>query len=234
MDLFDVAKACARRWYILLPMLVVVLYYSYSTYMSVKPVYYSSATIGMASSSVNPVPAGNEVRTNALMNSGGVQLITNLLALGLSDARVREQVVAQGGLPDYSAKVFTIPGAQLPLVTIEATSPDPELVMKTINIATAAAGPALEDVQRIRVFLTTSAPPVRSGSPGTPVPALPSRTRSTATVFVGGLSRTRGYRDRPLRRLLATPDEPTQASIRNRDQRQPRDRQFRGRRCEAR
>ena len=41
----------------------------------------------------------NEVRTNALLNNGGVILVSNLLALGMSDASVRTQVSAQGGLP---------------------------------------------------------------------------------------------------------------------------------------
>lgn len=48
MDLFDVIRSCARRWYVLIPLLLVVGWFSYDVYSSVKPVYYSSAVIGLA------------------------------------------------------------------------------------------------------------------------------------------------------------------------------------------
>ena len=48
MDLFDVVRSCIRRWYVVLPLLLIVAWYSHQIYASAKPVYYSSAVIGVA------------------------------------------------------------------------------------------------------------------------------------------------------------------------------------------
>ncbi|NED64702.1 hypothetical protein G3I15_27630, partial [Streptomyces sp. SID10244] len=56
MDLFDVTRIAARRWWVTVPIVAVVLLIAYGNYASVKPQYYSYATIGLAVPSVKVVP----------------------------------------------------------------------------------------------------------------------------------------------------------------------------------
>ncbi|MCX5041699.1 hypothetical protein OG921_00655 [Aldersonia sp. NBC_00410] len=186
MDLFDVAKSCARRWWVFLPLVAIVTFFSYHTYSGVQPVYYSSATVGLVGPAITPA-TGVGAPTNPLMNAGGVPLLSNLLAMGMSDAGVREQVVAQGGMSDYTAKVFSVVGGQLPLVVIEATAPDPAIVASTLQAATGVGDGTLHQIQE-----NAGVPPDQMmrtypiGTIGEPAPAMPSRTRSTVATFVAG------------------------------------------------
>ncbi|MFC9786503.1 hypothetical protein [Rhodococcus sp. NPDC127528] len=188
MDLFDVARSCFRRWYVFLPMMMVVVWFSHNAYAGVKPVYYASATVGFAPPSVVQPDIG-EVRRNALVDTGGASLLANLLAMGLKDPSVVQQVVAAGGLPDYNAKVMELPppGGQLPLVMIEATNADPAAVTKTLELVAAQGDVTLQTLQRnARVPEDRMVGPFSVQPPGTPVPGMPSRTRSTVTIFVAG------------------------------------------------
>ena len=80
MDLFDVVRSCARRWYVFLPLLLIVAWYSYSVYSSVKPVYYSNTVIGIVppSTRVDNVPAGVPIPRNGLLDVGGASLIAKM------------------------------------------------------------------------------------------------------------------------------------------------------------
>ena len=102
MDLFDVMRSCLRRWYILLPLLLVTGWFSYGAYSSAKPVYYSNAVLGLTPPSVklDQPTTSSEVRRNGLLDVGGASLLANLTALGLKEPSVIERVVASGGLPD--------------------------------------------------------------------------------------------------------------------------------------
>ncbi|MGW0023016.1 hypothetical protein [Rhodococcus sp. NPDC003383] len=189
MDLFDVAKSCARRWYVFLPLMVVTVLVGYRVYAGVEPVYYSTTTLGLANPSVSVVPADNEVRSNGLVDAGGAVLLINLLAMSLKDPAVTQQIAEAGGISDYTATVFEtgLPGNQLPLVTIEATASDPETSKKTVELVAAQSGPLLERVQRSadvppdRMLISyTVVPPVD------PQPATPSRTRSTVALMLVG------------------------------------------------
>src|SRR5262249_5148276 len=101
-DLFDVAGSCFRRWYVMLPVLLITFWFSYTSYKSVQPVYYSNVVIGIAppSTRVDSTAPGAEVRRNGLLDAGGAALVANMARIGLRDPAVVSQVVAAGGLPD--------------------------------------------------------------------------------------------------------------------------------------
>ena len=117
MDLFDVARSCFRRWYVFLPLLLIVAWFSHSVYSSVKPVYYSNAVIGLAppSTRVDNVAPGVPLPRNGLLDIGGAPLIANMAAVGLREPSVVDRVVAAGGLPDYVSKMFPVP-ATMPAI----------------------------------------------------------------------------------------------------------------------
>ncbi|MBS1692087.1 MAG: hypothetical protein JST91_07695 [Actinobacteria bacterium] len=191
MDLFDVVRSCLRRWYVALPLLLIAAWFSYSAYTSAKPVYYSSAVVGLAppSTRVDQTAPGAEVRRNGLLDIGGASLIANIAAWGLHDPAVVDRVVAAGGRSDYVARMFPVPTTmpQLPLIMIEATEATPEDATNTVNLVIAQAEPTLRtlqqqarvpDDQMVELFVVSPT--------SAPAEAMPSRTRSTIAIFLAG------------------------------------------------
>jgi hypothetical protein len=190
-DLFDVARSCARRWYVFLPLLLIVAWFSYSVYSSVKPVYYSNAVIGLAppSTRVDNVPAGVPMPRNGLLDIGGAPLIANMAVVGLREPSVVDRVVAAGGLPNYVSKMFPVPAtmAQLPIIMIEATDADPAAVSKTLELVVAQAEVTLRTLQQqAQVPGDQMVAPFVVSPPSVPLAGMPSRTRSTIAIFVAG------------------------------------------------
>jgi hypothetical protein len=191
-DLFDVVRSCFRRWYVVLPLMLIVCWFAHSVYSSVKPVYYSSALIGIAppSTRVENTPDGVPVPRNGLLDTGGAQLIANLTALGLIDPSAVNRVVTAGGLPDYHSKMFpTSPGMQqLPLIMVEETNADPAAVTKTLELVTAQADVTLRNLQhQANVPDDQMVTSFVVSPPSSPAAAMPSRTRSTVSLLVAGL-----------------------------------------------
>jgi hypothetical protein len=194
-DLFDAVRSCFRRWYVLLPLLVITAWFSYHAYASVKPVYYSSAVIGLAAPSfrVEATTAGQPVSRNGLLDVGGPALIANLSALGLRQPSVVDQVVAAGGLPDYSARLFPVPptAPPIPLVMIEETSEDPAAVRRTLELVIAAMPATLRSLQEgARVPEDQMVQEFVVSPPSDPAAAMPKRTRATVSIFLAGLGLT--------------------------------------------
>jgi hypothetical protein len=162
--------------------------YAYHGYNSVKPVYYATSSIGLAPPSITQAPDAGQVRTNGLLAVGGVGLLTNLLALGLSDPPVQEQVAAQGGLAPYTAQVFSIPGAQLPIVVIDTTADDPDQAAKTLDLVAAQSDGKLRSIQAsARIPEDQMLQTYAVGTQGAPIAAIPNRLRGAVATFVGGL-----------------------------------------------
>lgn len=192
MDLFDVARACARRWYVFLPLLLIVAWFSYSAYSSVKPVYYSNALIGLAppSTRVDNAGVGVALPRNGLLDIGGAPLIANMATLGLREPSVVDRVVAEGGLPDYVARMFPGPANMPPLalIMIEATDSDPVAVTKTLELVIAQSEVTLRNLQeQARVPGDQMVAPFVVSAPSTPAAGMPSRTRSTVAIFAAGV-----------------------------------------------
>jgi len=193
--LFDVARSCARRWYIFLPLLLVTAWFSHSAYSSAKPVYYSQAVVGLAppSSRVENVPQGEPVSRNALLDIGGASLVANMAAMKLKESSVVDKVVAGGGLPDYVARMFPVPAntPPMPMIMIESSSGDPAEVSKTLELVLAQADGTLHDIQaqaQVPTNLMVSSFVV--APPSTPSAGMPSRTRSTVAIFIAGAGLT--------------------------------------------
>ncbi|MFL6088065.1 MAG: hypothetical protein ACJ74F_33875 [Mycobacterium sp.] len=191
MDLFDVARSCLRRWYLLLPMLLVVGWYGYAAYNSVIPVYYANTVIGLAppNSRVENVDAGVPLPRNGLLEAGGATLIANMTSIGLQQQSVVDKVVASGGLPDYYAKMLPVPPGipQPPLIIVEITSAKREAVSRTLELVIAQAEDTLTSLQeQARVPQDQMVRTLLVSPPTTPAAAMPSRMKSTITIFVAG------------------------------------------------
>jgi hypothetical protein len=186
-----VARSCARRWYIFLPLLLVTAWFSHSAYSSAKPVYYSQAVIGLAppSSRVENVPQGEPVSRNALLDIGGAPLVANMVAMKLKESVVVDNVVAGGGLSDYAARMFPVPASSppMPMILIESSNGDPAAVTKTLELVLRQADGALHDIQaQAQVPTNLMVAPFVVSPPSAPSAGMPSRTRSTVAIFVAG------------------------------------------------
>jgi hypothetical protein len=190
-DLFDVVRSCFRRWWVLLPLLLVVGWFSYDAYTSVKPVYYSNTVIGLSPPNTKVVNAaqGVPLPRNGLLEVGGAALIANMTTVGLMEPAVVDRVVAAGGLPDYVARMFPGPAnmPQLPLVMVEATNADPAAVSRTLELVVAQSEVTMRNLQeKARVPEDQMVAPFVVSSPSTPAAGMPSRTRSTISIFAAG------------------------------------------------
>jgi hypothetical protein len=191
-DLFDVVRSCFRRWYVMLPLLLVTVWYSYQAYVSVKPVYYSQAVVGLAPPSfrIDQAAAGQPVARNGLLDVGGASLLANMTALGVRQPAVVERVVAAGGRPDFTAKMFPVPptASPIPLIMIEQTAPTPDAAKKTLQLVIGEVTASLKSLQQnADVPPETMVATFVVAPPSEPVAAVPSRTRATASIFVAGL-----------------------------------------------
>ncbi len=191
MDLFDVVRSCFRRWYVLFPLLLITAWFSYDSYSSAYPVYYSNTVLGLAppSSRVESVDAGVPLPRNGLLDVGGAQLIANMTTIGLQQPAVVDRVVASGGLPDYYAKMFPVPSSipQPPLIMVEITSGNEAAVTMTLGLVIAQAEDTVKrlqqqarvpDDQMVSMFVVSP--------PKVPVAGMPSRAKSTISIFVAG------------------------------------------------
>ena len=191
MDLFDVAISCVRRWYVLLPLLAIAFWISYSAYNAAKPVYFGTTVIGFStpSSRVDSVAVGEPVTRNGLMDFGGASLVANMTALALRQPAVVDQVVADGGSRGYSAGILDVQGSvqQLPLVKIDVTDPDPLKVEKSLESLVVQSGAALLSLQQqAQVPADRLVSAIVVSPPTRPVAGMPTRTRSTVSMAAIG------------------------------------------------
>lgn len=193
MDLFDVLKTCARRWFVFIPLLVVTILIAYSNYSGVKPVYFGNVSVGLTapstkiqqSSSTAPVT----VNSNGLVDAGGVSYLASLLSMAMNESGTKSTVREQGGTVGYNAKVFTqTTGVPVPILVISASGTSAVAVQRTLQLAVGQAEPVLQSVQGDAGVPNTSR--YRALSPSeVPVPGggFPSRTRQAVATILGGL-----------------------------------------------
>ena len=190
MDLFDVLRACARRWYIFLPLMLLTSLFAYDSYTSAKPVYYQQAVIGLAPQNVRAGYGPGPNPVNGVLEIGGPSLLANMATFGFQDPAVGEKVVAAGGVWNYKVSMFPGPGnaPPLPMLLIETTQPNGDTTAKTIDSRLAQSDEVLKNVQRkAGVPESELVGALVLSRPGKPVGGMPSRVRSTASIFIGGL-----------------------------------------------
>lgn len=190
MDFFDVARICAKRWYVFLPLLLVTAWYTYSSYTSVKPVYYVSSVVSIAPPNQRSSYSAQPAEVNGLLEAGGPTLITNLAVIAGNDSAFIDKVAAAGGQRNFVVKNFPTPfGVQvpLPLIMLETYSGDSYSAIKTIEIAATQIDGLFSDLQRSAGVADSQMAHAIVASAPKSVQAMPSRNRSAAGKFLGGL-----------------------------------------------
>lgn len=193
MDLIDVIRACVRRWYVLIPLLAIVVWFSYSSYSAIKPVYYANALISVAppSTRIDNAPAGVAIPRNGLLDVGGAALIANMATFSLREPSVVDEVIAAGGQSNYTVRLLPAQGttAPQPVIMIEAYEANPTDVTTTLELVIAKADTSLHNLQQhARVPEDQMVVPFVVSPPGAPAAEMPSSpARLAITMFAGGL-----------------------------------------------
>jgi hypothetical protein len=202
MGLFDVARAsfrpgyvvraCVRRWYVILPLLLVMAVYGHHHYHKVAPVYYANSVIGLAPPSfrTGQTAPGAPVPRNGLMDIGGAPLIANMTAIGLREPSVIDKVVAGGGAHWYVSRVFPSPSTflpQMPLIMVEVTTDSPALTTKTLELVAAQSQEILRTLQQqARVPEDQMVTAFVVSPPSAPTAAKPINLDSAIAKFAAG------------------------------------------------
>ncbi len=193
MDLFDIFKACFRRWYVVIPILLITAWIAHKNYATVKQVYYSNAVVSVAPPN-EQIPYngdGSPVPLNGLMNAGGPTGLANMAVLAFNSS-VTAKVVAAGGAANFTVRMFPSPvigggaGTQLPLIMVEATEDDAASATKTVELAAAQVQPVLESLQRQAGVADAQMARAVVVSPASTVAGTPSRGRKFGTIIAVG------------------------------------------------
>ena len=141
MDLFDVAQACRRRWYITVPLMLLTLAMAGVAYTGVPTVYRASAVVGLAPS---PLTGGEG---NGIINNGGTIMLANLTAAGIDSPSVAQEIKASSGATEFAAAVVAVPGGQMPMLNLEASAHDHDTAVTAVTMSQQRAQEELDRIQ---------------------------------------------------------------------------------------
>ncbi|WP_299576146.1 hypothetical protein [uncultured Williamsia sp.] len=193
MDLFDVLRACARRWFVFIPLVAISIAIAYNNYSGVTPVFFGNVSVGLTAPSTKTQQTSStgsvQVNSNGLVDAGGVSYLATLVATAMDEPSTREAVRAAGGTLDYNTKLFTAPvGTQIPILVIDASGASGRAVQETLRAAVAQAEPVAQSVQSDAGV--PAANQYRALTPAeipTPGGGYPSRTREALATILGGI-----------------------------------------------
>lgn len=141
MDLFDVAKASRRRWYVTVPAALLTLALAGLAYFAVPTVFQASSVVGLAPS---PISGG---AGNGIINNGGTIMLANLTAAGISSSGVAQEIESSTGATDFDAAVVAVPGGQMPMLNLVASAHDRETAISALELSQQRAQDELDRIQ---------------------------------------------------------------------------------------
>ncbi|WP_068263084.1 hypothetical protein [Janibacter limosus] len=234
MDLFTIAGACFRRWYLTLPLLLLVGLFSYRAYANVEPLYTSSRSVVVlpnlkqGASLDGDAGKGVDDESNPYSGQGGSRFAVAVLTRNINSTAFAERT----GLKDRVDSSFVATASKdQPMINIDATAPSEQGVHDLLDVVAGEAAVVLDEFQadagapadtRYRITPAVPAGPVED--------ATPSRLRAAGAIGVlgGGLvaALVVGL-DAVLTRRRRRRDGPTVAPVRGeregREQRQGRE-----------
>ncbi|MGA8519793.1 MAG: Wzz/FepE/Etk N-terminal domain-containing protein [Pseudonocardiaceae bacterium] len=134
MDIWRILSAILRRWYVIIPLLIVTVTAAVTIGHWVEPEYTTSAVISVVPSKANiqPVPGKATVQLQAAQQQlsnpyPSATYTAGVLQYVLTDSKVQQGLLAAGLTGAYVLK----PIPQTSFLGIQATATDPELAMAT-------------------------------------------------------------------------------------------------------
>ncbi|WP_030765941.1 O-antigen ligase family protein [Streptomyces sp. NRRL F-2664] len=185
MSLRDMGAVLRRRWYVMVPAVLLSLLAALHLYRSVPVAYQSQSSVALLDSSAAaklPPAFGNPIS-----NAGGALVVTaDVLIRTLSGADAARELHSRGVTDPYT--VGFAANASGPLLTLTVTGTDRQRVLEETNTLTAFAGEQLDALQAAAevqpAYMVQTAPVVL---PQTPVPQLKSRYQQVLGVLILGV-----------------------------------------------
>ncbi|WP_078959370.1 O-antigen ligase family protein [Streptomyces erythrochromogenes] len=185
MSIRELVAVLRRRWYVIVPTVVLSLLAALHLYRSVPVAYQSQSSVALLDSSAAsklPPSFGNPIS-----NAGGALVVTaDVLIRTLSGADSARELHSLGVTDPYT--VGFAANTSGPLLTLTVTGTDREKVLEETNILTGFAGEQLNALQAAAkvqpAYMVQTAPVVL---PQTPVPQLKSRYQQVLGVLIVGV-----------------------------------------------
>ncbi|MFJ9940494.1 O-antigen ligase family protein [Streptomyces erythrochromogenes] len=185
MSLRELVAVLRRRWYVIVPAILLSLLAALHLYRSVPVAYQSQSSVALLDSSAAsklPPSFGNPIS-----NAGGALVVTaDVLIRTLSGADSARELHSLGVSDPYT--VGFAANTSGPLLTLTVTGTDREKVLEETNILTGFAGEQLNALQAAAkvqpAYMVQTAPVVL---PQTPVPQLKSRYQQVLGVLIVGV-----------------------------------------------
>ncbi|MFD6231224.1 O-antigen ligase family protein [Streptomyces sp. NPDC060232] len=185
MSIRELGAVLRRRWYVIVPAIVLSLLAALHLYRSVPVAYQSQSSVALLDSSAAaklPPAFGNPIS-----NAGGALVVTaDVLIRTLSGADAARELHSLGVTDPYT--VGFAANTSGPLLTLTVTGTDRGKVLQETNILTGFAGEQLNALQAAAkvqpAYMVQTAPVVL---PQTPVPQLKSRYQQVLGVLILGV-----------------------------------------------
>ncbi|WP_183069241.1 O-antigen ligase [Streptomyces sp. gCLA4] len=185
MSIREMAAVLRRRWYVIVPAILLSLLAALHLYRSVPVAYQSQSSVALLDSSAAaklPPAFGNPIS-----NAGGALVVTaDVLIRTLSGADAARELHSLGVTDPYT--VGFAANTSGPLLTLTVTGTDRAKVLEETNTLTAFAGEQLNALQAAAkvqpAYMVQTAPVVL---PQTPVPQLKSRYQQVLGVLILGV-----------------------------------------------
>lgn len=194
MDLFTIAGACVRRWYLTLPLLLVVGLLSFQAYAGVEPLYTSSRSVVVlpslekdaADALADEAPLPDD-ESNPYSGQGGSRFAVAVLARNINSAAFKERL----GLPKGVEQTFEADSSEnQPMIHVTATASSEQGVHSLLDRVVEESAVVLDEFQAEAGAPEVSRYRIAPAVPAGPVEdATPSRLRSAGAIMVlgGGL-----------------------------------------------
>ncbi|MEY9873345.1 hypothetical protein ABH931_002827 [Streptacidiphilus sp. MAP12-33] len=179
MDLAEIARVMRRRWYVLLPGLLLTAALAVAIIVVLPPKYQSQSTVELLNSQKATVPFdGNPFLSTQTSLTG----MADSLGRNLNSDSAKAELAARGVSDTYVAMIAD--NAQAPLMWLTVTGPDPSQVLAEDRTLTAYAA------ERLQQFQTQQSVPqdamIRMMTIVSPqTPAAQTKTRIEYTVLAG-------------------------------------------------
>lgn len=195
MDLFTIAGACVRRWYLTVPMLLVVGLLAFQAYSAVEPLYTSSRSVvvlpSLDETAAQAAEEEEEVEPddedNPYSGQGGSRFAVAVLKRNINSTAFEDRL----GLEKGVEQTFEAESSDdQPMIHVVATAPTDQAVYALLDRVVRESAVVLDEFQaeagapeitRYRIAPAVPAGPVED--------ATPSRLRSAGAIMVlgGGL-----------------------------------------------
>ena len=190
MDLLGVMRACLRRWYVFLPIVLLTAWLARDQYQQAQPQYTATASVVIAPSTELVYNRGRQTDTGLVVTtpfngSEGPRVLAGLLARALNTATVRQQLLPAGGAALTATRNVQEDSTVVNLQVVAADA-------RTDAAALEAVRAGADDVLA-RIQYDAGAPEgqlysaVSGGPVDPPLVAYPDRVRGVVAIALAGV-----------------------------------------------